>query len=285
MYFISVLLTLAGLLSPQQMRGERLVAELLKRELLANERTVNYERTLSLVTKGTKFENRWQVNQQVKDDYLNVFVLKAGIRNLPDLPEGLGEFFGSCTSLGEKNIVICDDRFVGTFLEVHNVPDMIKAHPDRDNQWRRHNEAFLYWVLGHEIGHIIKGHGAAHFGSGSDKLEKETPDSSIEYDQELVADAFLVNQVSKDKEMSLSLVTMSIDLLNAEIREKVGVTPVGAGILFDYTNKKLVRYMRLRTHPEYVIRLTRVLQKLGELEGNEGLKNMADAFARNLREG
>jgi hypothetical protein len=284
MYSLSIILTLVSLLYPAQTANERLVAEILKRDLLVKERAANYERTLSLVTKGTKFENRWQVNQPVKDDYLNVFVLKAGIRNQPDLPTGLKDYFGSCTSLGEKNIVVCDDGFINTFLEIHNVPDMIKANPDRENEWRRHNESFLLWVLGHEIGHVVKGHGAAHF--GPDNLEANVASSSIGYQRELEADAFLVDQVSKDREASLALIRMSLDLLNAEIRKQVGdKIPAGVGILFDYNNEKVVRYMRLRTHPEYVIRLTRVLQKLSHLEGYDGLKNLTDTFSHNLREG
>jgi len=284
MNVLSIILTFVSLLYPAQTANEKLVIEILNRDLLAKERAADYERTLLLVTKGTRFENHWQVNQPVKDDYLNLFVLKAGIRNRTDLPAGLKDYFGSCTYVGEKNIVICDDAFITTFLEIHNVPEMIKASPDRENEWRRHNESFLLWVLGHEIGHVVKGHGAAHF--GSDTLEANVASASIGYQRELDADAFLVDQISKDKEASLSLIRMCLDLLNAEIKKQVGdKIPAGVGILFDYNNEKVVRYMRLRTHPEYVIRLTRVLQKLSQLEGYDGLKNLTDTFSRNLREG
>jgi hypothetical protein len=284
MYLLNILLTLLTLTHPPQTQNEKLVAEILQHDLLVKERAADYERALVLVTAGTRFENRWQVNRPVKDDQLNVFVLKAGLRNQPDLPPGLKDYFGGCTSLGEKNMVICDDAFVGTFLQKHNVPEMIKAHPDRENEWRRHNESFLLWVLGHEIGHVVKEHGVAHF--GSDTLEANIASASIGHRRELDADAFLVEQISKSGEASLYLTRMTLDLLNAEIKKKIGdKVPYGVGILFDYTNKNVVRYMRLRTHPEYVVRLTRVLQKLSELEGNEGLKNLANSFAHNLREG
>lgn len=283
MYSLGIILALLGFLYPAQTTTEKLTAEILNRDLLVKERAANYERALLLITKGTRFENRWQVNKPLKGDYLNLFVLKAGIRSQPDLPAGLKDYFGSCTYLGESNVVICDDAFIRTFLEIHNVPEMIKASPDKDNEWRRHNESFLLWVLGHEIGHVVKAHGTAHF--GSDTLEANVASASIGYQRELDADSFLVEEISKDKEASLSLIRMSLDLLNAEIKKQVGKIPAGVGILFDYTNQKVVRYMRLRTHPEYVIRLTRLLQKLSELQGYDGLKNVTDTFSHNLREG
>lgn len=278
------ILLLALQVSPPASQKEVLISQLATQRLLATERIDQYETVLRVVTRRTTFENRWQVNQPIKPDYLNLFVLRSGLRNQQNLPTGITELFGSCSYLGEKNIVVCDEQFVNSFLEKHHVRDLLRSRPDEAREWQRHNTAFLLWILGHELGHIIKRHEASHF--SADNLETVVASSSISHQRELAADSFLVEQIGADSETSLSLIRMILDLLNAEIREKVGSDlPAGVGIFFDYNNTNVVKYMRLGTHPEYVVRLTRILQQLGNLKGNESLKAMADEFARHMREG
>ncbi len=262
-------LVLASIVYSPQSQNKKLISEVLQQNLVAEE-TERYAKVLKVVTKGTNFAHRWQINKAIRSNYLNLYVLRAGIRNQPDLPEGMSDLFGSCAYLGEDNVVVCDEDFVNTFLEKRNLRDP--------------NSTFLLWVLGHEVGHIVKGHGAAHF--GPDNLEKAVASSSIAHQRELEADTFLVTQVSGDKQLSGNLISMALGLLNEEITAKIGTdVPVGVGILYDYTNKKVVKYMRLGTHPEYVVRVTRILQQLGSIKGNESLKAMVDDFARHMREG
>jgi len=267
-----------------QTSSTQLINELLEQQMLSNDRADRVVRVLQYLTAETSFDKRWQVNKVIKTDYLNVFLMKAGLRTAPGSPPELKPYFGSCTYLGENNIVLCDVDFLNSFLEKRDIKNYLRSHPDKDAQWERYQDSFLIWVLGHELGHVIKRHSAAHF--GEDNFEQLVASTSLDQQQEVEADAFLVKRVLSDKDQTLNLSVMLIDVLNAEIRSKVGNDlPQGAGILFDYNDKKVVRYMSLRRHPEFVVRVTRMLQQIGSSKGNEGLKSMTDAFAKHMREG
>src|SRR5262249_53166549 len=154
----------------------------------------------------------------IKADYLNVFLMKPGLRN-PDSPPELKPYFGSCAYLGENNIILCDSDFLNSFLEKRDIKNYLRSHPDKDAQWERYLDSFLIWVLGHELGHIIRGHTAAHF--GEDNFERLVDSTSLDQRQEVEADAFLIDRVLTDKAQTLNLTVMLIDVLNAEIRSKV----------------------------------------------------------------
>jgi len=252
--------------------------------MLSNDRPDRVDRVMQFLTAGTSFDKRWQINEAIKADYLNLFLMKPGLRTDSGRPPELKPYFGSCTYLGENDIVLCDVDFLNSFLEKRDIKTYLRSHPDKDAQWERYQDSFLICVLGHELGHVIKGHSAAHF--GEDNFEELVASTSLDQRQEVEADAFLVNRVLSDKAQTLNLSVMLIDVLNAEIRSKVGNDlPQGAGILFDYNDKKIVHYMSLRRHPEFVVRITRMLQQIGSSKGNESLKSMTDAFAKHMREG
>lgn len=279
------LIFLFGSLFSQESKNERLIGEILDRKLVTVENSDKYTQILSLITKGSNFERKWQINQPLKEGYLNLYILRAGLRGSDLLPEGGAVLLDGCSYLGAKNIVVCDNGFIETFLAKRRVPEQLKGRPNEKLESEHHKESFILWVLGHELGHIMKGHGQAHF--ESDNLEKYVASSSLYERAELEADAFIIEQISKNSDLSLRLTRMVLDFLNAEIQKKIGSDqiPHGAGILYDYNNKKVVEYLRRSTHPEYVIRLTRILQQIGRIKGNEGLKNLADDFARHIREG
>jgi hypothetical protein len=281
--FLAILLLIASQCVAQS-SATKLVNGLVERQMLSNDNPDRLERVLKFLTIGTPFDNQWQVNQPAKATYLNVFLLRSGLRTDPNRPIELKPYFGSCAYLGEGNIVLCDADFLTTFLEKRDIRNSLRSHPDKDAQWERYQDSFLIWVLGHELGHIVKGHSAAHF--GEDSFEQLVNSTSLDQRQEVDADAFLVERVLANKDQTLNLSVMLIDVLNAEIRSKVGNDlPQGAGILFDYNDKKVVRYMSLRRHPEFVVRVTRMLQQIGSTKGNESLKSMTDEFAKHMREG
>jgi hypothetical protein len=280
---LAILLLIAGNCVAQN-SVTKLVNDLVERQMLSNDNPDRLNRVLKFLTKGTPFDNQWQVNQPAKANYLNVFLLRSGLRTDPKRPVELKPYFGSCAYLGEANIVLCDADFLTTFLEKRNIRSFLRSHPDKDAQWERYQDSFLIWVLGHELGHIVKGHSASHF--GEDSFEQLVNSTSLDQRQEVNADAFLVDRVLANKDQTLNLSVMLIDVLNAEIRSKVGNDlPQGAGIIFDYNNQKVVRYMTLRRHPEFVVRITRMLQQIGKSKGYEGMKSMTDAFAKHMREG
>ena len=264
-------------------QNEKLVNEVLSQGLLASD-VSNYRKILPLVSRGTKFERKWQINQPLKDGFLNLFVLKAGVTETTPPISGLRNLLNKCVQLGERNIVFCDDGFVGTFLARHKLRPPHELDAKEKAVYQPSQDAFITWVLGHEIGHILRGHGFAHFEDPGD-METLVETSTLQQREELEADAFVVGRVIKNRDASANLTSMVLGFLNAEIEEKIGAEniPMGVGILFDYRNQKVVEYLRRKKHPEYVIRLTRILQEIGRLGHDQGLKAMADAFAKHMR--
>jgi hypothetical protein len=85
--------------------------------------------------------------------------------------------------------------------------------------------------------------------------------------------------------LRVSVETTLLDILNAEIQQKVGVIEtLGVGIIYDYTNTKVVEYSRQPTHPEFVVRLGRMLELSASISGETGLHHLVTGFTRQLKE-
>ncbi len=171
-----------------------------------------------------------------------------------------------------------DDAYLQSFLHDHHVsPDPHISYLTDDQ------ECFMYWVIGHELGHLISGHGSKHFDTGS--LDHFVINSSLENKEELQADSFFVHCIVPNQMLRQSEERLMMNILNSEIEQKIGkVQTMGVGIIYDYTNEHVVRYALQPTHPEYVIRLSRMLELSTREGGDTGLYNLVGGFIRQLRE-
>jgi hypothetical protein len=238
---------------------------------------------LPRVLSGTAFEGRWALNATPLPDRLNLYVVRspgAGER----VPWQVQAFAGNCSFVGEPSLVACDEWFLDGFLAVSGVEALARPMPDSIARLRRYREAFLTWVLGHEVGHVVMGHTPAHF--GANEFSGAVSTGTLEHRPELEADSFFVSRLSTDYDGSLVLITLLVDLINARILAKGIRPPPGVGIHFDYTDAQLVTYARGRSHPEFVVRATRMLMIVGS-QGPERLRNVAamvEPFVRHMRE-
>lgn len=156
--------------------------------------------------------------------------------------------------------------------------------PDAVARHRRYQRALLLWVIGHEIGHITFGDAPSHFSANA--LTTPVANSSLGYKRELRADSFFVTRMTRSNAQAIDVAQLIIDVLNAEIRRKVGEVPAGVGILFEYTNQRVVTYARRGTHPEFVVRGARVLELTGKSPDPNlrSLGAMVRPFIRHMRE-
>lgn len=261
--------------------NEKLISFILSHSFTTDDHNNVFGDALVLLLRGTEFEGRWQINKQPRRQLLNVYILRSGLNNTQSATVELEGLLNNCSYIGES-IIICDIEFVNSFLSVHRVEESF-SNAVRESKMKDAQRSFLIWILGHEVGHALNRHSRAHF--SPNELDTMIVSSSLENRQEFEADLFLVRSLYNDEQTRVAVETMLIDLLNAEIRTKVGrIATFGVGILYDYSDQKIVEYARRGTHPEFVVRLTRMLQMSFDASRNEGMKSLIDGFARHLKE-
>ena len=240
------------------------------------------EAVMPLLVSGTPFENRWQINGSPRNGFVNLYFLKSGLKH-QRLPAGASALLGNCTYAGEHGIIFCDSDFLAEFLPMHGF-DTVPAHRTEHVAISvRTRETFLFWVLGHELGHIVNGDGAVHFGNQAG-MEQPIARDDLNQKRELKADEYCARRAYASNR-SLDLETFLLGLVNNEIEAKVGVVKVaGVGILWDYTNKKVVEYLNAGDHPEYVVRATRLLIATGNISGDPAITNLSTAFMKHMRQ-
>lgn len=221
---------------------------------------------------GTRFEDRWQLNGDYRSDRLNLYVIRA-----VNAPDRLAPFRGNCSAASRWSVIVCDAAFLETFLDGRGVFEGL--HPSRVASAR---DAFVAWSVGHEIGHVLAGDEPAHFQPSA--LDAQIARASKGHRQELAADSFVIHQLGDDVERRLAVENLALDLANSEIRRTVGAgnLPSAAGLIFDYRNEAVVRYLDRGTHPEFFVRSARILEAAGQLPGNEALREMVKPLIRQL---
>jgi hypothetical protein len=229
------------------------------------------------LVRRTPFENRWQVNRDYRADRLNLYIVRfTGTSSAASL----APFRDNCSAVARQSIVICDAALLETYLDRRGI--FASLHPDRVASARK---AFVSWTIGHEIGHVVAGDEPAHFKPSA--LNEQIARASGAHRQELAADAFVVRQLAGNPDRRLAIENLALDLLNVEIRRSVGAgnVPYAAGVLFDYRNEHVVRYLDRGTHPEHFVRAARLLEAAGELSGNGSLREMVKPLIVQLGEG
>lgn len=277
-YFLVVIFICNSCISPFDI-NTRIVNEILTKKLYTNKLNKTIVEVTQGLTKKSRFENKWQINKPLKIGYLNVYVLKDNIKFEEFELYEMHDLFGNCAFLGSNNIIVCDSKFLNSFVKTKRIYD---NWPNEENYIATANASFISWVIGHEIAHVLLKHEASHFQANN--FTKEIPSRSISYINEQQADSLFVGKLKKDTAILLNLTSFLIELLNKEIFNKIGTVPAGAGILYDYNNQKVVEYFTLGTHPEYVIRTTRMLETTALFLNDKGLSTIVNKFSNHMRE-
>jgi len=249
---------------------------LIKNHLTTNADSATIHNTIEALLKNTNWRGKLQINQHFNQKTVNCYIIDGDLGFIRN-DDKLVKLVSNCSYAG-SNIIFIDDAFLRSFLDKHKVvrfPDNAVLLGDQ--------QSFLYWIIGHELGHLIGGHLSGHFESGS--LDVLVANSSLKNKDELQADSFFVSSIVSDNTLRYSVQQLMMNILNAEIEQKVGkITTQGVGIIYDYTNQQVVKYAQQPTHPEYVIRLSRMLELSARMGGDIGLYNHVSGFIRQLEE-
>lgn len=244
----------------------------------------NIPKILSILVATTKFANHVNVNGKLQDSSLNIYVLAQRLRQRESVPDAFfqANVFGNCGFVGVGNVIVCDSDFLSGFLGDHQIVSESSDKPQAQGEWT-FQDAFLAWILGHELGHVVEGGPAAHFGQAN-VLDRAT-DASIELSQrvETAADLFAAKKIEADKKLAGTLESLLLALINHEVEAKNGKSPAyGVGLHWDYADKAVIAFFTKKDHPEFVVRATRMLGLLAADTHEEGLEALIETFSRHL---
>jgi hypothetical protein len=244
----------------------------------------NIPKILSILVTTTKFANHVNLNGKLQDSWLNIYVLAPGLKQRKSVPDAFlkASVFGNCGFVGVDNAIVCDSDFLSGFLAEHQIVGEPSDKPGAQGEWT-FQDAFLAWILGHELGHVVEGGPAAHFGQAN-VLDKAA-DASIELSQkvETAADLFAAKKLEADKKLTGTLERLLLALIDREVEVKNGQSPAyGVGLHWDYADKAVIAYFANRDHPEFVVRATRILTLLAADTHEEGLEALLESFTRHL---
>jgi hypothetical protein len=270
LWFLTRCLSLMAIVGCQKQASEIRVAQyVIQRNLTTDEDSSYLLPILSQLLKGTRFKNEIQINRAYNSKMVNLYLIDGTRSAIVD--DGVvSQLINNCNYVG-RNIIFLDVNYLNNFLAMHHVTPDPKNEELMDDQ-----PAFLYWAVGHELGHLLCGHLHGQLDTGP--LDKFVKTSTLVNKQELQA-------IVPVKYLRYSEERLMINMLNAEIKEKIGnIQTMGVGIIYDYTNTQIVTYAKQPTHPEYVIRLSRMLDLSTKMGKDTGLNNLVGGFIRQLKE-
>jgi len=228
---------------------------------------------------GSEFENRCAVNSEPLNDFINVYVFDSKSYRLP---VEFATLKGNCAFVGKPNLIVVDAELLNILWDRLEPYRLIQENGTTGRPTPDDLKNVLRWVLGHEIGHIILGHGPAHFRSSN--LLGPSSKNSIDSKEELDADRVFVELIANAGDEWNTFHVMS-SWLNREISLHNGVEGFGPGIPLLVDPVEIKKMFREKGHPEYLIRIIRMMDSYdGPLDDNEEhLREAVDFLSSSLR--
>jgi hypothetical protein len=237
---------------------------------------------VQFLTQGTRFAGKWAINEAPLSDHLNLFFYCAPARGDTDGSlKSARNVPKNCAYVGQPNLIVCDATFFKTFVVSSGLKGELSSFPSEEAQARKAQRLLLLWVLGHEIGHVLNGDKPAHF-SAQDLSDVGSP-HTLDHSRELAADNWFVQRLSSDQTREVDVEVLLLELIYAQTRAKIGSSHLYPGTGVPVTDQ-LIEYAQLGSHPEFIIRATRMLLVSLDRPGAEGMKRQIEGFAKILRE-
>jgi hypothetical protein len=253
---------------------------------LVNANTGDIPKVLRILVAKTKFAKRININEPPNDQSVNFYLLPPHLGDLPTLPPIIwqSQILGNCVFIGISNAIVCDPDFLDSFLESRGIYTDVSLQV-LPAMRRADQSAFLAWVLGHELGHVMTDDKGAHFGEAN-AIDCEKEAITLQQRRETDADLYAARQIQRNRHIAVDLENMLLSLINREVIEKVGAPrSYGVGINFDYSSGQMIRYFANQDHPEFIIRATRTLQQLSVGTKDPALQGLVSSFSRHLVQG
>lgn len=257
-----------------------LVNEARELGLLTEMHREQIEEVMPLIVAGTRFEGEWSVNSRHQRGRLSVYLLAPGFWDEEGVSQELQSIRNNCAHVGD-GVVFCDIWFLSTFLERRRLRHSLFGIDGRSSHFR----TFLMWILAHEVAHAVEGHGGMHFHAPAFEEAVENPRALHRF--EFQADKHLVALLENDVALQRDLLLLFSDLLHAESYYQMYNTYPTPSEFADGTIGLGIDVMikDSRTHPDFVVRILRILQLAAERDdpGNHLLREDVDRAIERLR--
>ncbi|MHC2295846.1 hypothetical protein [Rhizobium mongolense] len=232
--------------------------------------------TLAEILSSSPYAKNYAFNTKPKGQAITFIIFDSRLSDIRSSK------INSCRFYPASQKIFCDVRFIDAFLAERDldkeiVPfeggrpidmpfDLRQLAPE---QYDLNRMFLLEWVLGHEFGHFLAGHKASHF--APTPLDARVEAKSVSQTDEIEADSYLASHFNPDVGAGVNFYQNLVHLLNVEVHRKAcpGMSPLqyckkiqfGAGI---FSPADIVYFKTAGTHPEYMIRLVRLIKEAHE---------------------
>jgi hypothetical protein len=276
------------------------VIDLLQDPKYLSSQTSEYRDVLAELMLRSGSQLALNINNGIRANSINFLLLSPDINERTDVPVLLftptaQSILHNCNYVGLDSTIVCAQDFVDTFFNTYLKKDA-NVHYLPGKETRRHDalnvstahRAFLFWVLGHELGHLAHGDLDSQFGSPFGMEQPATADE-LQQDKELRADSYCADLISKPAlavghtTYAKVLIQDLITLANEEVITRHLTKGEGPGLLKYYSQGDTITYEEKGQHPEYVIRATRLLKIIADLTHDRALTAMTESFEQHLK--
>ena len=238
------------------------------------------EQALPRLTRGTALANHWAINSSTaaSEDLRIVLFRSDAITNANEVTRA---YTDSCETSIPFKLIICDAHIFEGLLHHWGFDRTTNLGGrdwpvDKDVPVRTTTAAeqaatllqLVSWVLGHEIGHLsVK---STERTVDVNSLLSEVPGRRLTQTTEVLADQHVFHGSGLAQSERDELTGLLIAALNAELHLKYCPTrdivqlctkiPAGVGIIFDYNSPKKLDIDASEPHPEFLLRLIRLLE-------------------------
>jgi hypothetical protein len=247
---------------------------------------------LPRITVGTPLSGHWAINptDASSGDVRLVLFRSDATTNANEVTR---DYTDGCETFIPFKLVICDVRLFDELMSrwgFDRKTDYTGDWPtDRDMPVRARTaqeqadtlSQLVTWVLGHEIGHLsVK---STERTADVNSLLSEVPGRRLLQSTEVLADQHVFHGSGLNEVERQGLSGFLVAALNAELHLKYCPTrdvvqlcsriPAGVGIIFDYNSPRGLDIDASKPHPEFLLRLIRLLELSRSAEecGNDGM--------------
>lgn len=212
---------------------------------------------------GTKYENNFSLNEQYDDEVLSIYIYDSSEIAQKDSPL-LYIIKYNAVYISSLNVIAVDYQLVQKLWERYFY---------EDHSWGTRAN-LLAWIIGHEVGHMVKGHEKAHFEESSVLYVQNGCELSKE---EFEADQYYAEMLYNAPEFTINAqIILFKRIIDFEIEKSVKPQT---------SADKLMIFLNLKSecaYPPYINRAFRFIKSISVISNDSALKDLTNHYEKHL---
>jgi len=253
-FALVIVVFLAGKYRPSRVTAADLNALLLDNNVIPGD-PISLFGSIEWALAGTNFEHRWNVNSPYDDSSLNIYLIDSVDPRLAT-HRHIRMFSKNAVFLQRLNTIVVDYQFIEILGNRYFTSDLDMGA----------RSILLNWIVAHEIGHLMSGHGTSHFAL-NDMLDRKRRSSANQIREDEADQYFadVIRATSQDAVDTFVSVFVQIVEHEANLMPEQGSTG-----------------NQPPSHPTYLSRAFRFLQRLVDREKDRELADLIEGWGREL---